>query len=347
MKEQKYFPFPSDMLPWFYENKRDLPWRKSKDAYAVWVSEIMLQQTRVEAAKEYYVRFMHELPTVYDLAACDDERLMKLWEGLGYYSRARNLKKCAVKIVEEYGGLFPKSKEELIKLPGVGEYTAGAVSSIAYDQKNPAIDGNVLRVCARVQGDDTPIDSTERKKSLYKQLQSVYPEAAGDYTQSLMELGALVCLPENPKCELCPLNNRCVANEQGQQNVLPVMPKKPEKKKSRLAVFLLKTPTGIPLRKRPAKGVLAGMWEFPNVDITKNEPPMSELLAFFGVKNYKLTGEKKHTHVFTHLVWEMTAYVVETEDETGISTFSEGELQREISLATAFRWVLDLLEEKR
>ncbi len=343
MKEKEYFPLPSDMLPWFYENKRDLPWRKSKDAYAVWVSEIMLQQTRVEAAKEYYIRFMRALPTVYELAACDDEKLMKLWEGLGYYSRARNLKKCAVRVVEEYGGVFPKEKELLLKLPGIGEYTAGAVSSIAYDQKNPAVDGNVLRVCARVQGDGRPIDDAGRKRELYARLQSVYPEAAGDFTQSLMELGALVCLPENPKCALCPLKNKCVANEKGLQSALPVMPKKTEKKKSRLVVFVLKTPSGVALAKRPAKGVLAGMWEFPNVDVTQNEPPMSELLAAFGVKKYKVTGEKRHTHVFTHLIWEMTAYAVETEENVPLPTFSKEKLKGEISLATAFRWAAELL----
>lgn len=340
MKESKYFPFPSDMLPWFYENKRDLPWRKSKDAYAVWVSEIMLQQTRVEAAREYYIRFMKELPTVYDLARCDDERLMKLWEGLGYYSRARNLKKCAVIVAEEYGGVFPREKEALLALPGIGEYTAGAVSSIAYDEKNPAIDGNVLRVCARVQGDDSPIDDGTRRKTLYRQLQSVYPEEAGDYTQSLMELGALVCLPDRPKCDLCPLSEKCFANEKGLQNVLPVMPEKAEKKKVRLAVFVLKTPCGIPLRKRPKKGVLAGMWEFPNIDVTQNEPPMPEMLASFGIKNYTVEGSEKHTHVFTHLIWDMTAYFVRTEDETEMPVFSEEELRRGVSLATAFRWAL-------
>lgn len=344
MEIGKYFPLPSDMLPWFDENKRDLPWRKRKDAYAVWVSEIMLQQTRVEAAREYYIRFLSALPTVYDLAACDDERLMKLWEGLGYYSRARNLKKCAVRIVEEYGGVFPRDKEELLSLPGIGEYTAGAVSSIAYDEKNPAIDGNVLRVCARVQGDYAPINDTERKKSLYRQLQSVYPDRAGDYTQSLMELGATVCLPDSPKCFLCPLKGKCFAEEKGVQSELPVMPVKAEKKRIRLAVLLIETPQGIALRKRPAKGVLAGMWEFPNVDVTQNEPPMSELLAPFGVDRYTIESEKKHTHVFTHLVWDMTAYRIKTEQEPSLPIFTKDQLSEEISLATAFRWALSLLE---
>jgi A/G-specific adenine glycosylase len=343
-EKDDFFPYPSDMLPWFYQNKRDLPWRKTKDAYAVWVSEIMLQQTRVEAAKEHYIRFMQSLPTVYDLAVCDDERLMKLWEGLGYYSRARNLKKCAVKVVEEYGGVFPSDKELLQKLPGIGEYTAGAVSSIAYDRKNPAIDGNVLRVCARVQGDFTPIDSPVRKKELYARLKSVYPEEAGDYTQSLMELGALVCLPETPRCGACPLKGKCVAERDGVQSALPVIPQKAEKKRSKLAVFVIETPQGIALRKRPKKGVLADMWEFVNVDITENEPPMSELLGLFGVKNYTLLGKMPHTHVFTHLIWDMTAYHVVTEEPLSLACYPKEKLKSEISLATAFRWCLQLLE---
>lgn len=338
-----YFPLPEYLLPWFYAHKRDLPWRKSKDAYAVWVSEIMLQQTRVEAAKEHYIRFLRNLPTVFDLAACDEEKLMKLWEGLGYYSRARNLKKCAVKVVEEYNGVFPRDKESLLKLPGIGEYTAGAVSSIAYDEKNPAIDGNVLRVCARVQGDFTPIDSAERKKNLYADLQSVYPAAAGDYTQSLMELGALVCLPENPACGVCPMKGNCMAEREGWQSLLPTMPKKSEKKRIRLAVFFICGKGGVLLRKRPSKGVLAGMWEFPNAE-AETETELAAILEKWGIR-YKKTEERgRHTHVFTHLVWEMTAYAVESEDlPDGFARFTKEEIKREVSLASAFKWGLELL----
>ncbi len=351
-KTGRDFPLPEYLLPWFYENKRDLPWRKSKDAYAVWVSEIMLQQTRVEAAKEHYIRFMRELPTVFDLAACDDEKLMKLWEGLGYYSRARNLKKCAVQVVNEYGGVFPRDKSALLKLPGIGEYTAGAVSSIAYDEKNPAVDGNVLRVCARAEGDFTPIDDTKRRKALTEKLAAVYPDEAGDYTQSLMELGALVCLPENPKCGACPLRGHCVAEREGWQARLPVMPPKAEKKREKLAVFLVRTPSGAALRKRPAKGVLAGMWEFPNVPFGGLSAAEKEAegeflraaLREFGVENYSLQGKKEHTHVFTHLVWDMTAYILDTADmPAALQVFPLGKIRTELSIASAFRWCLDLL----
>lgn len=338
-----YFPLPEYLLPWFYRNKRDLPWRKSRDAYSVWVSEIMLQQTRVEAAKEHYIRFMRTLPSVFALAACDDEKLMKLWEGLGYYSRARNLKKCAVKVVEEYNGVFPRERELLLKLPGIGEYTAGAVSSIAYNCKNPAIDGNVLRVCARIQGDFTPVDSAERKKNLYALLQSVYPEEAGDYTQSLMELGAIVCLPENPKCAACPMAGNCVAERENLQSLLPVMPKKNEKKRIRLSVFFIRHKKGVLLKKRPNKGVLAGMWEFPNAEDDGMTPP-EKILEQWGMACGRPVQCGAHTHVFTHLVWEMTAYAAESDSlPDGFTPFTKEQIQREVSLASAFKWGIELL----
>lgn len=343
---ERFFPLPEYLLPWFYENKRDLPWRKNKDAYAVWVSEIMLQQTRVEAAKAHYIRFMQTLPDVFSLAACDDEKLMKLWEGLGYYSRARNLKKCAVRVVEEYGGVFPSDKALLLKLPGIGEYTAGAVSSIAYDKKNPAVDGNVLRVCARVEGNFAPIDDTIGKKELYRRLESVYPEAAGDYTQSLMELGALVCLPENPRCEACPVRGNCIAERDGLQSVLPVIPQKAEKRHEKLSVFLILTPHGVAMKKRPEKGVLAGMYEFPNLPAESFGGDVREQIFSFGVKEGTIVEEKNHTHVFTHLVWEMTAYAVKTlsAPET-FEYFTAERLSREISLASAFRWCAETVKK--
>lgn len=337
----EYFPRPEFLLPWFYANKRDLPWRKTKDAYAVWVSEIMLQQTRVEAAKEHYVRFMKTLPSVFDLAACDDEKLMKLWEGLGYYSRARNMKKCAEKVAVEYGGVFPRDKASLLKLPGIGEYTAGSVSSIAYDEKNPAIDGNVLRVCARVQGDFTPIDDGKRKRELDALLRAVYPDAAGDYTQSLMELGALVCLPENPKCAVCPMRGNCVAERDELQEILPVMPKKNDKKRILLSVFFLRNGDSVLLRKRPTGGVLAGMWEFPNAEA---DVPPEETLKSWGIEFSDLKKIGSHTHVFTHLVWEMTAYGAEIEGiPEGFVPATKEKIRREISLPSAFRWGIGLL----
>lgn len=344
--QEDCFPYPSRMLPWFYANRRDLPWRGTADAYAVWVSEIMLQQTRVETVRERYVWFMRELPTVQDLACCDDERLMKLWEGLGYYSRARNMKRCAQMVVAEYGGVFPAEKELLKKLPGIGEYTAGAISSIAYGRKNPAIDGNVLRVCARCEGDFTPIGDAGRKKRLYRKLESVYPEEAGDYTQSLMELGALVCLPEAPRCTSCPLQGHCMAEKKGWQRDLPVMPHKTGKRKELLNVYILCTPGGVLLCKRAEKGVLAGMWQFPNMPREACGGDVAAQLAALGVQGFRISGKADHIHVFTHLIWDMAAYVVAIEESPqGYSLFAVEDAERTLSLPSAFRWGLALARQ--
>ena len=200
------------LLLWYQQNKRDLPWRHTSDPYRIWISEIMLQQTRVEAVKPYYARFLETCPTVAALATLEEEKLMKLWEGLGYYSRARNLQKAARVVMEQYGGAMPRTYEELLKLPGIGEYTAGAIASIAYGERVPAVDGNVLRVLARVSGTDADITLPETKKDFRTALARVVPTKAGDFTQSLIELGATVCAPNRePMCAVCPLANCCAA----------------------------------------------------------------------------------------------------------------------------------------
>ena len=219
---------PGALLPWFAAHKRDLPWRQDKDPYHIWVSEIMLQQTRVEAVKVYYSRFLETLPTVKTLANCDDDRLHKLWEGLGYYSRVRNLKKAAQVICAQYDGSFPRDYHAILALPGIGEYTAGAICSIAFGQKTPAVDGNVLRVISRIQADATPVDLPARKREVQSLLAEIYPEDAGDFTQALMELGATVCGPNKaPDCERCPCKAFCRGFETGVAAQLPVKtPKK-------------------------------------------------------------------------------------------------------------------------
>ena len=208
---------PGVLLPWYRENKRDLPWRRDREPYHVWLSEIMLQQTRVEAVKGYYERFLSHLPTIQALADADDEQLHKLWEGLGYYSRVRNLKKAAQKIMSTYNGEFPNSYEKVLALPGIGEYTAGAICSIAFGLKVPAVDGNVLRVLARLQADEECVDLPEHKRRVRSELAGVYPEdEAGAFTQALMELGATVCIPNGePKCEVCPCRDFCRSAEGG------------------------------------------------------------------------------------------------------------------------------------
>ena len=229
MEEQNIFALlPDALLPWYDRCKRELPWRSDRQPYHVWLSEIMLQQTRVEAVKGYYARFLESCPDVAALAAADDELLHKLWEGLGYYNRVRNLKKAAKEIMEQYGGEFPGEYEQILALPGIGEYTAGAISSIAFDQPKAAVDGNVLRVAARLTEDTTPIDLPACKKAVKTALEAVYPVRAGDFTQALMELGATVCLPNGkPLCHSCPCSDFCRSCSSGRQEELPVrLPKR-------------------------------------------------------------------------------------------------------------------------
>ena len=266
MVENIYPQLPGVLLPWYEENKRDLPWRQDRDPYHVWVSEIMLQQTRVEAVKGYYARFLQTLPTLADLANADDEQLHKLWEGLGYYSRVRNLKKAAQVVMQKYNGVFPRKYEDVLALPGIGEYTAGAVCSIAFNQPTPAVDGNVLRVAARLCDDATPIDNLAFKKTVQKELGKIYPERAGEFTQALMELGATVCGPNRkPVCESCPCNSICLAHKNGTADELPIKTPKKNRRIEEKTVFILSCDGEYALQKRPGKGLLAGLWQFPNV----------------------------------------------------------------------------------
>ena len=222
---------PELLLPWYRENHRCLPWRETKEPYHIWLSEIMLQQTRVEAVKGYYARFLAALPTVEALANCDDDALHKLWEGLGYYSRVRNLKKAAQVIQERYNGQFPREYDAVLALPGIGEYTAGAVCSIAFDLPVPAVDGNVLRVFSRLTDDPSPIDLPAVKASVRERLAAIYPKEAGDFTQALMELGATVCGPNRkPECGSCPCRKICLGYQHGTAETLPVKSPKRERR---------------------------------------------------------------------------------------------------------------------
>ena len=223
MEENILKHLPGALLPWYEENKRELPWRRDREPYHVWLSEIMLQQTRVEAVKGYYARFLAALPTVEALANCSDDALHKLWEGLGYYSRVRNLKKAAQVVVDQYSGVLPQEYESVLALPGIGEYTAGAICSIAYDLPTPAVDGNVLRVCSRLLDDPSPIDLPATKVRVRDALAAVYPKEAGAFTQALMELGATVCGPNRkPDCKNCPCRDFCLGCRNGTAEALPV-----------------------------------------------------------------------------------------------------------------------------
>ena len=340
------FPFeriPAPLLEWYRQNKRDLPWRVEASPYHTWISEIMLQQTRVEAAKDYYIRFLQALPDVYALASCDEDKLMKLWEGLGYYSRARNLQKAAKQVVQEYNGVFPSELQDLKKLAGIGDYTAGAISSIAFGNRTPAVDGNVFRVLSRLTCNPTPIDEPDYRKYLEEKLGKVYPpkgRACGDFTQALMELGALICKPTSPDCEGCPVQGLCRAKAAGMQTEFPVKKRKPPKKEQRLFVFLIETPNGICVRKR-TKGVLKDSYEFPSVE-AEDGLTVEKALKGLGVSAFTLCKEGVYTHIFTHIRWEMAVYHVRTETQP-FTAYPLAEIEEKISLPTAFRQCLSLL----
>ena len=330
---------PSVLLPWYEANKRDLPWRRNREPYHVWLSEIMLQQTRVEAVKGYYARFLDALPTVESLANCDDDVLHKLWEGLGYYSRVRNLKKAATVIMEQYGGEFPRDYAAIRALPGIGDYTAGAICSICFDAPTPAVDGNVLRVISRLTEDATPIDLPARKKEVQQQLASVYPPQAGDFTQALMELGATLCGPNwKPRCEECPCHSFCSAALHGTQENLPVKLPKKGKRVEEKTVFILSCDGKFALQKRPETGLLAGLWEFPNVPEKLETDDAIAQAENWGLHVRNIEKQVERTHIFTHIRWEMRGIYLEAAEPAGNFTWlTEEQIEQEAALPTAFR----------
>ena len=254
------------IVKWYQEQEKILPWKQDKEPYHIWISEIMLQQTRIEAVKKYYTRFMKELPTIQHLAKVSDEKLLKLWEGLGYYNRARNLKKAAIQIEENYKGQMPTSYAELLNLSGIGEYTAGAIASIRYQEKVPAVDGNVLRVGSRVLASKDDVLLPETKKRITKKLLEIMPDESGDFNEGLMELGEKICLPNTiPLCEKCPIQQFCIANKEKLTNEIPVRIKKQKRKVEKRTVFIVKYKDEIAIRKREKTGILANLYEFPNV----------------------------------------------------------------------------------
>ena len=332
---------PGLLLPWYQQNKRDLPWRKDKDPYRVWLSEIMLQQTRVEAVKGYYARFLQALPTVEALANCDEELLLKLWEGLGYYNRARNLQKAA-KIVAETG--FPDTYEGLLSLPGVGEYTAGAVASICFDRPVAAVDGNVLRVLSRYLADGRPIDDPKVKKDVKAALEAVYPaETPGAFTQALMELGATICVPNGPpKCEICPLKGQCRAFLEEKTVLFPVKTEKRARKTACRAVFLLRCGDKLAIEKRPARGLLAGLWQLPNTEGPLSPEQAVKQAADWGCEPHDLLSVRQKKHIFTHITWEMEGFSVTCGREDGRFVWATLEqLEQDYALPTAFRQFLE------
>ena len=330
---------PRALLPWYDAHRRDLPWREDREPYHVWLSEIMLQQTRVEAVKGYYARFLNAIADIATLANADDELLHKLWEGLGYYSRVRNLKKAAQVILQKHDGIFPDTYDSVLALPGIGAYTAGAILSICYNQPVPAVDGNVLRVVSRILNDDTPIDLPEQKKKVTSALAQIYPERAGDFTQALMELGATLCGPNwKPRCEECPCASFCQAHLCGTAEQLPVKSPKKQKRVEEKTVFILSCEGEYGLRQRPDTGLLAGLWEFPNVSGKLQTDEVLTEVERMGLKPKEIFRQVERKHIFTHIRWELRGVYLEVvEKNHELTWFTEEQINARAALPTAFR----------
>ena len=354
--------FQEKLLNWYFNNHRKLPFRESHDPYRIWISEIMLQQTQMDTVIPYYERFMTTFPTVFDLAKASEEDVLSLWAGLGYYSRARNLHKCAQVLVKGHKGKFPEVYQEALKLPGIGPYTAGAVLSIAYNKKVPAVDGNVLRVYSRLFNSHLDIGEMKNKKVIEKKIQQLIPDNARDFNQALMELGALICLPKNPNCENCPLTNLCQAKALSIQNDLPVKRKKTKNKKIPIAVGIIKKHDKIMITKA-STALLNGLWGFPLSEGTNAENAKEQLLSYLRetlknkISSIEMIGTTKH--VFTHKTWMMTLYEItypeqlkeeikshfDTEkkpDKDEIEWVSKNNLAK-YPMATAFKKLLTIL----
>lgn len=336
---------PIPLLEWYRDNARDLPWRKEATPYRVWVSEIMLQQTRVAAVLDYFSRFMKTFPTIEALSAAPEDALLKVWQGLGYYSRARNLQKAAQQIMQDFAGEFPQDYQQLLTLAGVGDYTAAAVSSIAFGAPYPAVDGNLLRVVARLTADFDDITTPAMKKKVTQLLQEVIPlHAPGAFNQAMMDLGAMICLPNGaPLCDRCPLAFFCMAQQSGQASILPVRSQKKARRIEDRDVFLIVRQGTVALRRRPSKGLLAKLWEFPG-DLSQEEVPMNP----FGIQGEELQFAATGRHIFSHVEWHMRAFLLKTEVAVLPKEWvwaSWEELQNRYPLPNAFGGFLPLLED--
>lgn len=308
MKQDFVYP----LLAWYAANKRSLPWRDQKNAYYTWVSEIMLQQTRVEAVKPYFARFIAELPDVQALALCPEDKLMKLWEGLGYYNRVRNMQKAAIQVMEEHNCVLPASYEALLSLKGIGNYTAGAIASIAYGIPVPAVDGNVLRVISRLTENPGDIMKQSVRRQVEQELGEVIPkDRAGDFNQAMMEIGAMVCVPNGaPKCEECPIRSCCLSAIHGTVDMYPVKSGKKERTVQELTVLLIQDGALTALKKRPERGLLAGLYELPNIPGHLDQEETIQYVESLGLEPLHIESLGEAKHIFTHIEWRMIGYKI-------------------------------------
>ena len=339
---------------WFEENERSMPWREEPTPYHVWISEIMLQQTRIEAAKSYYERFTKRLPDVGSLASVSEEELLKLWEGLGYYNRARNLQKAAKFLVDKYEGQLPAEYDLLLELPGIGSYTAGAIASIAYGRCAPAVDGNVLRVTMRYLNCQDDISKQSVRREMEHSIMEVIPkEKPGTFNQALMELGEVICIPNGmPLCDRCPIADTCVGKKCGTQLQLPVKPAKKERRIEKRTILIIEKEGQIALHQRPKQGLLAGLWEFPSLDGYYTKAKLQECLSEQGILDVKIEKMKDGKHIFSHMEWHMRGYYVQMEEKTqdmvpNLVWVSREKLEKNYAIPVAFHSFLhQLLSQK-
>lgn len=318
------------LLPWYKENKRDLPWRNTNNPYHIWVSEIMLQQTRVETVIPYFNRFIKDLPTISDLANCNQDVLFKLWEGLGYYSRVSNMQDAAIDCVKNHNGMLPNTVEELKKLKGIGDYTAGAIASIAFNVQTSAIDGNVMRIYSRLYHIDSDIGLNKTKKEFQEYLEYDYNDEMGDFNQALMDFGSMVCTPKNSaKCESCVLQCECISYKIGDVELLPVKINKLKRKYLDYTVIVYRYKDMILINKRDSKGLLANLYQF-------------EMVEGFIYEQYDVV----YKHVFTHITWNIQGKLIEVDSlfkKSGFIWVNVELLNSKYTIPTAFKPLLDLL----
>lgn len=333
--------FSAELLRWYQKERRDLPWRRSRNPYHIWVSEIMLQQTRVDTVIPYFNRFIDRFPSLEDLANAPEEEVLKHWEGLGYYSRARNLQTAVREVVEQYGGQVPNGKKEVSSLKGVGPYTAGAILSIAYNQPEPAVDGNVMRVLSRYFCLEDDIARPSTRVGMEGLAQALIPEGeAADFNQALMELGAMICTPKSPSCPSCPVMRLCLGRIEGREKELPVKTKaKPPKPVLRVAALVEGTGVNkgkVLVRQRPDTGLLARMWELPHVEIEdkatweSNSAGAREIERALTEEGIQIHADEHigdAQHIFSHLVWNIRVIAARAEDE------------EYMAMRTGYKWV--------
>ncbi|MCI6005146.1 MAG: A/G-specific adenine glycosylase [Blautia sp.] len=341
------------LLKWYGANKRDLPWRDKDNAYYTWISEIMLQQTRVEAVKPYFERFVAELPDIYALAACPEKKLMKLWEGLGYYNRVRNMQQAAITVAEEYGGKLPESYLELLSLKGIGSYTAGAIASIAYGIPVPAVDGNVLRVISRITESYEDVTKQTVRQQMEKNLKEIMPkECPGDFNQALMELGAVICVPNGPaKCECCPVRSFCLASQHGTVMELPVKAPKKARRIEERTVLLIQDGERTAISKRPSRGLLAGLYEFPNYSGHLSPREALDAVRELHLEPLRIESLEPAKHIFSHIEWRMIAYrirVSSLEDYKGRKLIfaDKKQSEKQYAIPSAFGAYLGYMKEE-